>query len=109
ALAENGVARGDRVIVFFDNGWEAVVSIFAILKAGAVFSPINPSTKADKLAFVLNNCRAAGIVTQSRLAAVAARAMVEAPSVQLAVLAGGDGPPKAASCISFEEAVEGTA
>ena len=50
ALAARGVERGDRVLVFMDNCWEAVVSIFAILKAGAVFSPINPSTKADKLA-----------------------------------------------------------
>ena len=47
--------------------FEAVVAIFAVLKAGAVFSPVNPSTKSDKLAFILNNCRAAGIITQARL------------------------------------------
>ena len=58
ALAERGLARGDRVIVFMDNCRETVVAIFAALKAGAVFSPINPSTKADKLAYVINNCRA---------------------------------------------------
>ena len=58
ALAASGIARGDRVLVFMDNCWEAAVSIFAILKAGAVFSPINPSTKADKLAYIIGNCRA---------------------------------------------------
>ena len=41
-LRKGGVQRGDRVLVFMDNCWEAVVSIFAVLKAGAVFSPINP-------------------------------------------------------------------
>ena len=60
ALAARGIARGDRVVIFLDNCCEAVVAIFAVLKAGAVFSPVNPSTKADKLAFILNNCRAAG-------------------------------------------------
>ena len=45
-----GVARGDRVVIFMDNSWKAVVALFAVLKAGAVFSLINPSTKAGKLA-----------------------------------------------------------
>src|SRR5205085_5354875 len=71
ALVMGGIARGDRVIVFMDNCWEAVVAIFASLKAGAVFCPINPSTKADKLAYVVNNCRARGLITQGKLVAVA--------------------------------------
>jgi long-chain acyl-CoA synthetase len=107
-LVARGVARGDRVVVFMDNSWEAVVAIFAVLKAGAVFSPINPSTKADKLAFVLNNCRASGIVTQARLAGVAGAAMAEAPSVRLVVLAGGGGAPDARGCLRFEDAIAAT-
>ncbi|RWL11852.1 MAG: AMP-dependent synthetase, partial [Mesorhizobium sp.] len=53
ALFLNGVRRDDRVVVFMDNCWEAAVSIFAVLKAGATFSPVNPSTKADKLAYII--------------------------------------------------------
>ena len=75
-LVARGVQRGDRVIVFMDNCWEAVVGIFAVLKAGAVFSPINPSTKVDKLAYVANNCRAGALITQARLLAVADRKSV---------------------------------
>ncbi|MCR9138216.1 MAG: AMP-binding protein [Alphaproteobacteria bacterium] len=67
ALGANGVRRGDRVLVFMDNRWEAVVSIFAALKTGAVFSPINASTKADKLAYIIDNCQAAAILTTARL------------------------------------------
>ncbi len=48
-LAANGVLRDDRVLVFMDNCWEAAVGIFAALKAGATFSPINASTKAASL------------------------------------------------------------
>src|SRR3954470_7256323 len=65
-LVRRGVKRGDRVVVFLDTCWEAGVGIFAVLKAGAVFCPINPSTKADKLAFVLNNCRASAVITHAR-------------------------------------------
>ncbi|TIX06731.1 MAG: long-chain fatty acid--CoA ligase, partial [Mesorhizobium sp.] len=41
AVFMNGVRRNDRVLIFMDNCWEAAVSIFAVLKAGATFSPIN--------------------------------------------------------------------
>ena len=44
-LLNRGIARGDRVVLFLDNSVEAVVSIFAVLKAGAVFSPVNPRPK----------------------------------------------------------------
>ena len=87
-LARHGVRRNDRVVVFMDNCWEAAVAIFAILKAGAVFSPINPSTKAEKLCFVLQNCRARALITQSGLISTAMEAIADAPSVSLAVVAG---------------------
>lgn len=87
-LQRLGVRRGERVVVFMDNAAEAVISIFAILKAGAVFSPVNPSTKADKLAYILNNCRAQAILTQAKVADVAREAMAAAPSVTIGVVAG---------------------
>ena len=61
-LLAAGVTRGERVAIFAHNSVEAVVGIFAALKAGAVFLVINPSTKSDKLAYVLNHCSAAGVI-----------------------------------------------
>lgn len=66
ALIETGVRRGDRVAIYLENSVEVVVSVFAILKAGAVFVVINPTTKADKLTFILNNCRVRALVTDLR-------------------------------------------
>ncbi len=63
ALARTGVRKGDRVIVFLDNSPEAVVSIFGILKADAVFIVVNPTTKAEKLAYIVDNCRACALIT----------------------------------------------
>jgi amino acid adenylation domain-containing protein len=75
ALQKLDVVRNDRVLVFMDNCAEAALAIFATLKAGAVFSPINASTKADKLAFIVGNCRPAAILTQKKLAATTALAL----------------------------------
>src|ERR1017187_3747535 len=65
ALAAEGVDRGDRVVIYLDNTVEAVLAIFAVLKAGAVFVVVNPTTKADKLRYLVNNCGAAALITHA--------------------------------------------
>jgi amino acid adenylation domain-containing protein len=99
-----GVKRGDRVVIFMDNCVEAVVAIFATLKTGAVFSPVNASTKAEKLAYILNNCGAAALVTQHKLIGAAADALAEAASVKLTVVAGGQEAPTLPNAIHWREA-----
>lgn len=64
ALIKENVRRGDRVAVFMDNSVEAVIAIFAAMKAGAAFMMINPTTKAEKLEYILNNSRAKALLTQ---------------------------------------------
>lgn len=56
ALATAGVRRGDRVAVMLENSADYVIALFAIWKAGAVYVPVPPTTKPDKLAFILNDC-----------------------------------------------------
>jgi len=104
ALAEGGIARGDRLIVFMDNCREAVIAIFAALKAGAVFSPINPSTKAEKLAYVINNCGARALITQGKLCTVAGTALADAPLVALTIVIGGR-EPSLPGAVSFAAAL----
>jgi long-chain acyl-CoA synthetase len=86
-LVARGVTRGDRVGIFMDNCWEAVVSIFAVLKAGTVFVPLNPSLKPEKLAYILNNCRAAALVTAEKTIATAEMALAGAPHVAFTIVA----------------------
>ncbi|MBY3199594.1 class I adenylate-forming enzyme family protein [Rhizobium laguerreae] len=79
-LSERGVRRGDRALVFMDNCPEAAVSILGILKAGGVFSVINSSTKASKLAYIIADCEPASILTIGRLLPVVRNALSEAAS-----------------------------
>ncbi|MBI4583015.1 MAG: AMP-binding protein [Planctomycetes bacterium] len=92
ALLAKGVARGDRVAVYLENSFEAVAAIFAILKAGAVFLVINPTTKAEKLSYILNNCRAAALITHDQKLASVQGIFQETPHLKLLVAAGREGP-----------------
>lgn len=83
---EAGFGNGERCIVFLENRIETAVGIFGTLRAGGVFSVINPTTKADKLAFVLGNCDASVLVTQASLLPVALAAAAQAPTVRRIVV-----------------------
>jgi amino acid adenylation domain-containing protein len=56
ALRSYGLKPGDRAAVWLESGVEAVVAIFAILKAGGVFLPLNPQLRGSKLAWILRDC-----------------------------------------------------
>jgi amino acid adenylation domain-containing protein len=92
ALEREGIRRGDRVAVFLDNSVEAVVSIFGVLKLGAVFLMVNATTKTEKLAYILNNCRAAGLISNGKQRHIAAEAGCQIPSLRVAILTGGGNP-----------------
>lgn len=104
-LSDGGVSRGDRIVVFMDNCWEAVVAIFAVMKAGAVLCPINPSTKAHKLAWLLSHCRASAMILQDRLAASAKAALAQAHCVKLTIMVGELNPPGFPDSIRFDDAI----
>jgi long-chain acyl-CoA synthetase len=97
ALRENGVEYGDRVAVLMDNSTEAVIAIWAILKAGAVFLVINPTTKARKVEYILNNCRASALVTHRSKFKTAGPCIVATPTLKAVILAGGEVPETFAS------------
>ncbi|CAH0347976.1 class I adenylate-forming enzyme family protein [Aquabacterium sp. CECT 9606] len=88
ALQRRGIQRGDRVALFMDNTVEMVVGIFAALKAGAVFMPINPLTKQDKLAYLLNDARASALITQTSLASCYQAALALNESVHTVLVIG---------------------
>jgi len=87
-LLEQGLSRWDRVVIFAPNSVETAMAVFAILKAGGVFVVINPTTKAEKLAYILNNCRATVLVTVDGLVSTVLDALGATPYLQVVVVAG---------------------
>lgn len=92
ALIAQGVEKGGRVIIFLDNSVEAVASIFGVLKAGGIFLMVNPSTKTEKLTYLLNNCRAVAIISTWQKQAGIAEACNDTMSLRAVYLAGKESP-----------------
>jgi long-chain acyl-CoA synthetase len=88
ALSRRGVQRGDRVALFLDNGIEFVAGVVAILRLGAVFMPINPLTKSDKLAYMLANARASALLTSDGLATTWSASLAQVNSLHTVFVAG---------------------
>jgi amino acid adenylation domain-containing protein len=81
ALGALGVSRGDTVAVVYPNGVDAAVAIYGVLRAGAAFSPVNPSTKRDRLALQLADLGASAVLCAEPLTATVRAAAAEAVAV----------------------------
>lgn len=88
ALSTIGLQKGERAAVFLDNSLEAVVSIFAVLKAGGVFLMVNPTMKAEKLSYILNNCRASVLIGPASKSTVVTEAVNNAQHLKSVFLTG---------------------
>src|SRR3954447_20653653 len=62
-LARTGLRRGDRVAICLGNCVEAVESLLAVVRAGAVRVPLNPRSSGAELAHFLQDSGASVLVT----------------------------------------------
>ncbi len=81
-LVRRGVDRGDRVVVYAENGVEVALAFWATLKANAVVSIVSPQTRPEKLAYLLRDCRPAAFVADAQLAPAFLGAAAAAPSLR---------------------------
>jgi len=110
ALVARGVERGDRVVIFGDNSVETVVAFWGVLKANAIVSIVNPLTKADKVAYMLNDCRAVAVITDAHLANVWTEALPKATHVKATIVSGdvdADAAKLAPGFVAWDAAVAG--
>jgi len=79
------LATGDRVTLFLPNGAELAAALYGVWLAGGVAMVVNPQTRAEKLAFLLEDSGARLMVTHPLLEATARRARLvmagEAPEL----------------------------
>lgn len=57
-LIGQGIGAEDRVAVLLDKSPELVITALGVVKAGAVYVPIDPTYPEDRLAFILGDCDA---------------------------------------------------
>jgi non-ribosomal peptide synthetase component F len=67
-LRAAGVGPEVQVALCLERSLEMVVGLLAILKAGGAYVPLDPAYPRDRLAFMLEDSRAAVVLTSARLA-----------------------------------------
>ncbi|HXZ91428.1 MAG TPA: AMP-binding protein, partial [Burkholderiales bacterium] len=57
-----GVGKGDRVLLYCQNGLHFIVGYYAILRADAVVVPVNPMNRTEELRHYVEDAGARAIV-----------------------------------------------
>lgn len=79
ALQAMGVRRGDRVVVMLENGFDFAVAFFAVLKAGGVHVPLSPTSRAEKLAYIVEDTEARVVIAAEPVARTVQAAIAGRP------------------------------
>ncbi|WP_370333618.1 AMP-binding protein [Mycolicibacterium hippocampi] len=90
ALHRRGVEFGDRVLILMLNRTEFISSVLAVNKLGAIAVPVNFRMTPSEIAYLLSDCQARVMVTESVLAAVAVGVREVDPSLATVIVAGSD-------------------
>nr|UXE44170.1 linear gramicidin synthase subunit D [uncultured bacterium] len=68
-LVQSGVHPGTVVVLFMHRSPDLIVALFAILKAGAAYVPLDPKYSAQRLERVIEETEACVIVSQAQIVA----------------------------------------
>ena len=63
-LRAQGVGRGDRVGIHAGKGIAAAVALYGIMKAGAAYVPLDPSSPPARQAFIVRDCGIRHVITE---------------------------------------------
>lgn len=62
-LRRFGVTSGDRIAFLLKRDYRLIPAILGISKAGAAFIPVDPAYPADRISYILENSRAACLIS----------------------------------------------
>ena len=66
-LVNKGVRRGDFVGVYLDRSVNLLVGLLAVLKAGGIYVPLDPSNPAERLKVIIEDAEAAVLITEKSM------------------------------------------
>ncbi|GAS99767.1 acyl-CoA synthetases (AMP-forming)/AMP-acid ligases II [Mycolicibacterium canariasense] len=88
ALQRRGVQFGDRVLVLMLNRTEFIESVLAANRLGAIAVPVNFRMTPPEIAFLVGDCEARVVITESVLAPVAVAVRALDPTLATVIVAG---------------------
>lgn len=81
-----GARHGDRVGIYLNKSIPSIISIFGILKAGAVYVPLDANAPISRIAYIIENCQISCLLTSSRKASQLPEISSQAPSLKHAIV-----------------------
>jgi acyl-CoA ligase (AMP-forming) (exosortase A-associated) len=112
AYLQLGAGRGERIAIFLEKRFEAVVAAFGAARAGCVFVPINPILKPDQVAYILRDCNVRLLVTSASRLAQLAPSLADCTDLRGVMIVGDAGasrPVGAARLVGWDAALAGAA
>ena len=64
-LRERGLKSGDRVGIYMPKSVESVISMFATLKAGGIYVPLDPQAPAQRIAYIIGDCGIKALISNA--------------------------------------------
>jgi long-chain acyl-CoA synthetase len=67
-LRSRGIAKGDRVVIAMNNSAEWLITLFAVLRVGAVAVPVNPGLRSPEMCTIATHCEPSLAIVDAELA-----------------------------------------
>ena len=96
-LLAHGVAPGDRVGILAPKSAASVVAVFGVLKAGACYVPLDPTSPAERLASIMRDSGVAVVLADEGTAQRAAAMTDAVPELRGLVMTGPNWGPGGSS------------
>ena len=108
ALIDAGVERGDRVAVFLPKRVEMVVAVYAAMKAGAAYVPLDPMAPVPRSGIVAADCTVKAVVTTPARGEALLQTMEEHRPAAVVTVDDGTGPLRAGvPVVAYEDVARG--
>jgi len=105
-LLRLGVKKGDRVGITLAKSIESIVSLFGILKTGAIYVPIDPAAPVSRVAYIIKHCGIECLIASSRNLDMLLSGSTDTATINKAIITGKEGEQPnhkhlLAECLSF--------
>ncbi len=104
ALSRRGVGSGDRLMILMLNRTEFMESVLAANMLGAIAVPVNFRLTPAEIAYLVQDCEARVMITETVLAKVAAGVRDVEPLLGTIIVAGAAGED---TMLGYEDLIDG--
>jgi len=106
-LVRLGVNRGDRVGIMLNKSFESIVSVFGILKAGAIYVPLDPLAPGARVCSIISHCGIELMIAAPENLAKVLSDAADGVTLRKAILTGSGSFPEPVACLKLGVACTG--